>query len=68
MNKQIKRIAVFNDICGYGKCSLNIAMPVLSAAGIEACPIPSAVFSTHTAIKNYEYLDTTEILDNYIKS
>ncbi|MBQ4160294.1 MAG: pyridoxamine kinase [Clostridia bacterium] len=47
MQKQ-KRIAAIHDISCFGKCSLTVALPVLSAAGFEACCIPTSVFSTHT--------------------
>lgn len=43
-----KRIAVIEDISCFGKCSATIALPILSAAGIETAVIPTAVFSTHT--------------------
>jgi len=43
-----KRAAAIHDISCFGKCSLTVALPVLSAAGIETCPIPTAMLSTHT--------------------
>ncbi len=46
-----KRIAAIHDISGFGKCSLTVALPVLSAAGFEVSVIPTAVLSTHTAVK-----------------
>lgn len=65
---KIKRVAAVHDICGYGKCSLTIAIPVLSSFGIEVCPVPTGVFSMHTALDNWNHLDTTNILDDYIRS
>lgn len=47
MNRQ-KKIAAINDISCIGKCSLTVALPILSCAGFEACPVPTAVLSTHT--------------------
>lgn len=47
MEKQ-KRIMAINDISCFGKCSLTVALPVLSAAGFESCPVPTALLSTHT--------------------
>ncbi len=44
----MKRIATIQDISCFGKCSLTVALPVISACGVEACPIPTAVLSTHT--------------------
>lgn len=60
MRKQ-KRIAAIHDISCFGKCSLTVALPVLSAAGMEACCIPTAVLSTHTGgFSGYTYRDLTE--------
>lgn len=62
MKKQ-KRVAAIHDISGIGKCSLTAAIPVISAAGIEAAAMPTAVLSTHTGnIKGYTYRDLTSDL------
>ena len=45
----IKKIALINDLCSVGRCSLSIQMPVVSALQLSACPIPTAVLSNHTA-------------------
>ena len=63
-----KRVAVVDDIAGFGKCSLGIAMPVLNAAGIEVYPAITSVYSTHTPIKGYTKLDTGSLLEDTIKS
>ena len=58
-----KRIAVIQDLTGFGKCSLTVALPLLSSAGVEACPIPTAVLSTHTGgLDGFTYRDLTEDL------
>lgn len=46
-----KRVAAIHDISGFGKCSLTVALPILSAAGFEVSVVPTAVLSTHTAVK-----------------
>ncbi len=48
MEKWQKRILAINDISCFGKCSLTVALPILSAAGFEVCPMPTALLSTHT--------------------
>lgn len=49
-----------HDISGFGKCSLTVALPVMSAAGIETSVIPTAVLSTHTGgLKGYTWRDLT---------
>lgn len=55
------RILTIQDISCVGQCSLTVALPVISACGVEACPIPSAVLSTHTAgFKNFTFRDLTD--------
>ena len=44
----LKRIAAIHDLSGLGKCSLTVALPVVSATGVECACIPTAVLSTHT--------------------
>jgi len=61
MHNVIPRIAAVHDISGFGKCSLTVALPILSAMGVEVCPLPTAVLSTHTGgFDNYTFLDMTE--------
>lgn len=60
MPKQ-KRIAAIHDISGFGKCSLTVALPIISAAGIEVAVMPTAVLSTHTGgFDGYTYRDLTD--------
>ncbi len=62
----MKKTAVFNDISGFGKCSLTAAIPVLSALGVQACPLPTAVFSNQTGYPSYFCRELTEDLPAYI--
>lgn len=64
----IPRVVAIHDLCGYGKCSLGIAIPVLSAAGCDVCPVPTGLFSNHTAYPNWYMHDTTEILNDYLNT
>ena len=58
---QQKRIAAIHDISCFGKCSLTVALPIISAAGVEVSAIPTAVLSTHTGgISGWTYRDLTE--------
>ena len=45
----IKKLALINDLCSVGRCSLSIQIPVVTALQLSACPIPTAVLSNHTA-------------------
>ena len=60
MDKQ-KRLVAINDISGFGKCSLTVALPIISACGVETVCMPTAVLSTHTGgFTGYTYRDLTE--------
>lgn len=57
----IPRAAVINDLSGFGRVSLTEACPVLSAMEVEACPLPTAILSTHTyKFEDYTFLDLTD--------
>ena len=53
----MKRIITVQDISCVGKCSLTVALPIISAMGVEACVLPTAVLSTHTAFKGFTFRD-----------
>lgn len=55
----MKRIVTIQDISCVGKCSLTVALPVISACGIECAVVPTAVLSTHTAFRGYTFHDLT---------
>ena len=55
------RVAAIHDLSGFGRCSLTVAMPVLSAMGIQCCPLPTAFLSTHTGgFEGFTFLDMTD--------
>ncbi len=55
----MKRIVTVQDISCVGKCSLTVALPIISAMGSEAAVIPTAVLSTHTAFPSFTFCDLT---------
>ena len=65
----MKRIATVQDISCLGKCSLTVALPIISAMGVECCVVPTAVLSTHTMFSRFTFRDLTEdipaILDHW---
>lgn len=61
-----KKIAVINDISGYGRCSLTVAIPILSVMGIQCCPVPTAILSNHTEFPVYFFDDYTAKMRDYI--
>ncbi len=63
-----KRVIAIHDISCFGKCSLTVALPLLSAAGLECCCVPTAVLSTHTGgFTDYTYRDLTEDIEPIIR-
>ena len=67
----MKRIVTMQDISCIGKCSLTVALPVISSMGIEAAVIPTAVLSTHTMFQGFTFHDLTSqiqpIMDHWKK-
>ena len=56
----MKRLVTIQDISCVGKCSLTVALPIISAMGIETAVIPTAVLSTHTMFKNFTFRDLSK--------
>lgn len=67
----MKRIITMQDISCVGKCSLTVALPIISAMGIETAVIPTAVLSTHTGFSQFTFRDLTDdipgIIDHWKK-
>ena len=64
---QQKKIAAINDFCGFGRCSLAVSLPIISAKGLQCCPLPTAVFSNHTGYDSFYFTDCTSHMDPYMK-
>ena len=63
-----KRIVTIQDLSCFGKCSLGVALPVISALGIETVALPTAVLSTHTGeFKNYTFCELTNEMSKIAK-
>lgn len=57
------RVAAIHDMSGFGRCSLTVAIPILSAMGLQCCPLPTAFLSTHTGgFEGFTFLDMTDEL------
>lgn len=55
------RVAAIHDMSGFGRCSLTVAIPILSAMGVQCCPVPTAFLSTHTGgFPGFTFLDMTD--------
>ena len=57
------RVAAIHDMSGFGRCSLTVAIPILSVMGLQCCPLPTAFLSTHTGgFTGFTFLDMTDEL------
>lgn len=61
----LKKVAAINDLSGIGKCSLTVAIPILSALKVQCCPFPTAILSSQTGFSEYTFLDLTKEMKEY---
>lgn len=67
MLPNLKKVAAIHDLSGFGRAALTSIIPTLSSMGIQVCPIPTAILSTHSGgFKDYTFLDLTDIMLDYI--
>ena len=58
------RVAAIHDLSGFGRCSLTVIMPILSSMGIQVCPVPTAILSTHTGgFSDMVFKDLSDYID-----
>jgi len=65
-NRQ-RKAAVINDFTSFGRCSLAVTIPILSAMKVQCCPVPTALFTNHTGFDSFAWTDNTPHLDSYIE-
>lgn len=63
---QQKKIAAINDLTGFGRCALTVAIPVISHMKLQCCPVPTSILSNHTGYSEYFFDDYTSHLPEYI--
>ncbi len=61
-----KKLAVINDLAGYGRCALTVALPIISAMGAQCCPVPTSIFSNNTGYPTFFFDDYTDRMPAYI--
>ena len=61
-----KKAAVINDFSGFGRCSITVQLPILSAMKIQCCPLPTAIFSNHTGFPSCVWTDYTDHMADYM--
>lgn len=60
-----RKIAVINDFCGFGRCSIAASLPLISAMKIQCCPLPTSIFSNHTGFDSFFCTDYTKNMQAY---
>lgn len=63
-----KKIALVNDITGFGRCSVAVALPIISALKVQCCLLPTAILSNHTGFNNFFFEDYTPKMREYISN
>ncbi len=63
-----KKIALINDIAGYGRCAISVQLPIISALKVQCCPLPTSIFSNNTAFKEYYMEDFTQNMLPYMEA
>ena len=67
MTRLIKKVAAIHDLSGFGRASLTTVIPILSTMGIQVCPVPTAILSTHTSnFTGYSFIDLTDYMEEHI--
>lgn len=61
-----KKIAVINDISGFGRCSIAVEIPIISALKVQCCPLPTSIFSNHTGFESFFFDDYTDKMTSYM--
>ncbi len=65
-NQIPEKLAVISDIAGFGRCSMTVALPVISALCVQACPVPTSIFSNHTGFPTWYFDDYTDKISAYL--
>ena len=60
-----KKIALINDMSGFGRCSIAVELPIISVMKIQCCPLPTSIFSNHTGFSSFFFDDYTERMESY---
>ena len=63
----MKKIVAINDLSGIGRCSLSVALPIISSLKVQCCPFPTSVLSSQTNYPEFSFLDLTSEMRTYYK-
>jgi len=63
----LKKIAAINDLSGIGRCSLSVALPIISSLKVQCCPFPTSILSSQTGYPKFTFLDLTDEMTSYYR-
>lgn len=63
-----KKIAVINDLSGFGRCSITVTLPIISKLKVQCCPVPTAIFSNHSGFDHFFFEDYTSRMPEFIRN
>ena len=66
LTNPVKKVAAIHDLSGFGRASLTVIIPILSRMGIQVCPLPTAVLSTHSKFSDFHFVDLTHAMEPII--
>lgn len=61
-----KKIALINDLSGFGRCSIAVELPIISMLKVQCCPVPTSIFTNHTGFESFYYSDYTKHMPHFI--
>lgn len=61
-----KKIAIINDMSGFGRCSIAVELPIISMMKVQGCPLPTAILSNHTGFESFFFDDYTDKMTDYM--
>lgn len=64
--ESIPRLAMINDIAGFGRCSTTVSLPVISAMQVQVCPVPTSILSNHLGFPECCFVDYTSHMRDYL--
>jgi pyridoxine kinase len=62
---KVPKVMAINDMSGVGRCSLTVALPIMSALGCQVCPLPTALLSNHSEYEEFFFFDFTDYMEEY---
>lgn len=66
-SRPVPRLAMINDIAGFGRCSTTVSLPVISVMGVQVCPLPTSILSNHLGFPTCYFDDYTRHMREYLQ-